>query len=161
MSGLFPGAPKAADIPFTDAARRLLAGAEAEADRLRHEYVGAEHVVFAMTREVDAASLLTRLGVDAMQVRATLETAVTPGHATLAPGTGRPYTSRTRQAFGLAAESASAAGHTAVGVEHVVLGLMREQMNIGAQVLQHHGLSAERVAAEVPRGRTGENVSSP
>jgi ATP-dependent Clp protease ATP-binding subunit ClpC len=160
MSGLYPSAPNAADVPFTDAARRLLAGAGAEADRLQHEYVGTEHVVFAMTRDAGAASLLTRLGVDATQVRATLETAVKPGNATRTRGGERPYTSRTRQAFALAAESAGAAGHVAVGVEHLVVGLLREQMNIGAQVLQHYGLSAERVAAEVRDG-AGEDVSSP
>ena len=155
MTGLYPDAPRAADVPFTDAARQLLAGARAEAVRLQHEYVGTEHVVLAMAQDADALALLTRLGVDGDQVRASLGAVVTPGHATLPPDTERPFTSRTRQAFGLAADSAGADGKAAVGIEHILVGLLRERMNIGAQVLEHYGLSLDRATAEVRQRRDG------
>ncbi len=149
MTGLYPGAPNATDVPFTDAGRLLLAGAQAAAGRLRHEYVGTEHVVLAMTQDANATALLTRCGLDGEQVRAALEAVVGTGRATLPPGTERPYTSRTRQAFGLALENAGAHGHDAVGIEHLLVGLLGERLNIGAQVLQQYGLSAEQAAAEV------------
>jgi ATP-dependent Clp protease ATP-binding subunit ClpC len=151
MPGLYPDAPDAAGVPFTDDARRLLADARAESDRLRHEFVGTEHVVLALTRGSVGTALLARFGVDPEQVRASLDGILTPGHAALPPGAERPYTSRTRQSFGLAAASAEAHGHAGVGVAHVVLGLLRERMNLGAQVLQQHGLSQEHAAAAVER----------
>ena len=160
MTGLYPNAPEAKDVPFSDAADRLLAAARSEADRLGHEYIGTEHLVLALTRDADGAALLPRLGAEPASVRAMLETAVKPGHGVSPHGAERPYTSRTRQAFGLAAESARAQGQARVGVEHLVVGLLREQMSIGAQVLQEHGLSVEQATSEAQRrGGTGPAVS--
>jgi ATP-dependent Clp protease ATP-binding subunit ClpC len=151
MSGLYPDAPEARDVPFSDAAGRLLAAARGEADRLGHEYVGTEHVVLALTRDADGASLLPRLGVEPERVRAALEAIVGPAHGAPPRGAEVRYTSRTRQAFALAAERAQAQGRARVGVEHLVVGLLGERMSIGAQVLQEHGLSVEQATAEAQR----------
>jgi ATP-dependent Clp protease ATP-binding subunit ClpC len=151
MSGLYPDAPEAGDVPFSDAAGRLLAAARGESDRLGHEYIGTEHVVLALTRDADGAALLPRLGVEPEPVRAALEEIVKTGHGALPRGAERPYTSRTQQAFALAAESARAQGQARVGVEHLVVGLLLERMNLGALVLQEHGLSVERATAEAQR----------
>src|SRR5437764_20241 len=70
MMGLYPDAPDAGNVPFTDAAGRLLADARGESDRLRHEYIGTEHVVLALTQDTATGALLTRLGIDRDQVRA-------------------------------------------------------------------------------------------
>ena len=160
MTGLYPDAPKAEDVPFSDATGRLLASAGDEADRLGHEYIGTEHVVLALTRDADGAALLPRLGAEPESVRAMLETVVGPGRGAPPRGADRPYTSRTRQAFGLAAETARAQGQARVGVEHLVVGLLREKMSVGAQVLQEHGLSVEQAIAEAQRrGGAGPAVS--
>lgn len=151
MTGLYPDAPHAADVLFTDAARRVLAGAQTESDRLRHEFVGTEHLVLAMTQDDEATALLARLGIEAARVRATLEPVVRPGAATPTPGSARPYTSRTRQAFGLAAEAAADASGGGVGIEYLLVGLLSERESIGAQVLQHHGLSLEQAQAAARR----------
>ena len=151
MSGLYPDAPRAEDVPFSDAAGRLLAGASDEADRLGHAYIGTEHVVLALTRDADGAALLPRLGAEPESVRATLESLVGTGTGAPPHAAKRPYTSRTRQALGLAAESARAHGQTRVGIEHLVVGLLRERMSIGAQVLQQHGLSVQQAIAEAQR----------
>lgn len=161
MNGSHPDAPRASDVAFTDGARRLLAGARAEAERLRHEYVGTEHLVLAMTRDAGASALFRRFGLDGEAVRAALEAIVGPGRSTLPPGAERPHTSRTRQAFGLAAESAAACGHAAVDIEHLVVGLLGERANIGAQVLQHHGLSVEQAAAAARRSGEGGRAETP
>jgi ATP-dependent Clp protease ATP-binding subunit ClpC len=151
MTGLYPDAPHAADVPFTDSARQLLAGAGAEANRLGHEFIGTEHVVLAMTQDAEALVLLRQLGLDGERVRTSIEAIVRTARAALPPGAERPYTSRTRKAFGLAAESAGTHGSAAVGTEHLLVGLLRERLNIGAQVLQQQGLSVERAGAAVQR----------
>lgn len=149
MTDLYPDAPEVAHVRFTDVARQLLAEARAEADRLRHDYVGTEHVVLAMTQDEEATTLLARLGVDGDRVRGALDAVVRPGHATLPPAAERPYTSRTRQAIGLAAESADAEGSASVGIEHLIVGLLRERLNLGAQVLQQQGLTEERAMTAI------------
>jgi ATP-dependent Clp protease ATP-binding subunit ClpC len=158
MIGPRPEARDADDLPFTEAARRLLSSARAESDRLRHEYIGTEHVVLALAQDADTNAVLTRLGVDREQVRASLDSIVRPGQATLPHGAERPYTSKTQQAFAFAAECARSHGHTGVGVEHLVLGLLRQRVNLGAGVLQQHGLTVEQAAAEVEKGGGGEST---
>ena len=143
------GAAGATELPMTDAARQLLADARRESDRLRHPYVGTEHL--ALARGSGAASPLARYSVDGEQVRAVLDERVVPGRGAPPPTGERPYTSRTQQAFALAAESARAAGQAEVGVEHLVAGILREGMNFGAQALQSCGLTAEQADAEVRR----------
>jgi ATP-dependent Clp protease ATP-binding subunit ClpC len=156
MADARPGSGDPGGLPFTAAARRLLAGAQGEAAGLRHEYVGTEHVLLALARDAAAAALLARLGVDPAAVRATLLSAVRPGAAALPPEAERPYTSRTQRTFALAADCARTLGQVSVGVEHLLIGVAREETGIGAQVLQHHGLTADRVAAAAQgRGAAG------
>jgi ATP-dependent Clp protease ATP-binding subunit ClpA len=100
-----------------------------------------------MTHDASGVALLQQCGVDVERVRGALDAIVRPGRATLPPGAERPYTSRTRQAIGYAAESAGVHGESMVGVAHLIVGLLRERLNLGAGVLQQHGLTAERAAA--------------
>jgi ATP-dependent Clp protease ATP-binding subunit ClpC len=158
MIGPSPEGRDAGDLPFTEAARRLLSDARAESDRLRHEYIGTEHVVLALAQDADTNALLTRLGIDRQQVHASLDSIVRPGQATLPNGAERPYTRKTQQAFAFAAECARSHGHTGVGVEHVVFGLLRQRMNLGAGVLQQHGLTVEQAAAEVEKRGSAESA---
>ena len=151
MGGMSIEDPNTGDLPFTDAARQLLADARSESDRLQHEYVGTEHLVLALTRQPDDAATLARLGIDREQVRALIAMKITPGHAAPALGVERPYTSRTKQAFSFAAESARTLGHTRVGVEHLLVGMLRERKSFGAQVLQRCGLTAEQALEQVQR----------
>jgi ATP-dependent Clp protease ATP-binding subunit ClpA len=147
------------DLPFTDAARQLLADAHGESGRLQHEYVGTEHIVLALTRQPGDTAILARLGIDRERVRALIDTTITPGHAASAAGMTRPYTSRTKQTFALAVESARTVGHGHVGVEHLIVGLLGERMNIGAQVLQQCGLTAEQALEQVQRLGTSGSAS--
>lgn len=151
MDGRSTESSNAGDLPFTDAARRLLADARTESDRLRHEYVGTEHIALALARQADAAAPLTRLGIDRERVRALIEERLAPGQAAPRPGRARPYTSRTLQALAFAAASAREAGHAEVGVEHLLVGLLRERKNFGAQVLQQCGLTVDEAVADVQR----------
>ncbi len=147
----------AGGLPFTDAARRLLANARAESDHLRHEYIGTEHLALALARQSGDSASLLRLGVDWEQVSSVVTGIIAPGQSAPVLGKERPFTSRTKRGFALAGASARALGHAAVGVEHLVLGLMRERVGIGAQALAQHGLT-EAGALEQVR-RTGAESS--
>jgi ATP-dependent Clp protease ATP-binding subunit ClpC len=151
MSNITSDSSKPGDLPFTDAARQLLADARIESDRLRHEYIASEHLVLALARQPDAAATLARLDIDPERVHTLIAEKVVRGHAAPAPGVDRPYTTRTKQALSFATESARTLGHRAVGVEHLVIGVLRERKTIGAQVLEQCGLSAERVSEQLQR----------
>ncbi|MGH7468859.1 MAG: Clp protease N-terminal domain-containing protein [Longimicrobiales bacterium] len=149
------------DLQLTDDALQLLVEARSESDRLGHPFIGTEHLVLALTQQTDgtAAATLANLGIDREQVRQTISGMIVSGGLDPAPGTERPYTTRTMASFSFAAECARELGHTRVGAAHMLVGLMRERMNIGAQVLHRHGLTAESAVAEIQR-RSTEGGSS-
>ena len=161
MDGVRSAERDAGGLPFTDAARRLLADAQEESGRLRHEAVGTEHLALALARRsADAPGLaglggVAGLGVDWARMRARIDETVTPGRFARAPAEPPPYTSRTRRVFALAGEGARALGHARVGVEHLVLGLVRERMGVGAQVLAEHGRTEQAALVLAQRTAAG------
>jgi ATP-dependent Clp protease ATP-binding subunit ClpC len=136
------------ELSISDALRRLLADARREAEELDHEYIGTEHLVLALAPEAGHATMLVRLGVDRARLREELLATLTPGSSRhrMPPGPN-PYTERTRLAFRFAAEEARASGRGAVGVEQLVVGLLRERGNVGAQLLTYCGATMARALA--------------
>jgi len=136
---------------FTEQANEVLAAARAEADRLRHEYIGTEHLVLALTLRADgvAATALKRLDIDLEGVRHTIDSTVRRGAVAPTPGSILPYTSRTQKVLELARQSARELGRDDVGTEHLLVGVLREGKGIGCQVLVHYGLTAEAAIREI------------
>src|SRR6056297_1229228 len=134
---------------FTDRVRKVLAMAREEAIRLQHDYVGTEHILLGLIREGEgvAAAVLTNLNVDLDEVHERVEESVRKGKATIAWGE-LPYTSRAKKVLEFAMTEAREFNHSYVGTEHLLLGLLREEKGIAAQVLNHLGISLEDARAE-------------
>jgi ATP-dependent Clp protease ATP-binding subunit ClpC len=142
-------------LPPTEPVRQLIDEARNESDRLHHEYVGTEHLLLALTKDSSDTALLRRLDVDTHRVRQLVEDAVRPGRMANVPSTELPFTTRTKKVFVLAGESAAAAGRASWGSEHLVVGMLREGRNIGAEVLQRCGLTIPRAAAQAAEPSSG------
>jgi ATP-dependent Clp protease ATP-binding subunit ClpC len=134
---------------FTDRVRKVLAMARDEAIRLQHDYVGTEHILLGLIREGDgvAAAVLTNLSTALDQVHDCIEESVKQGKATIALGE-LPYTSRAKKVLECAMAEARELNHSYVGTEHLLLGLLREEKGIAAQVLNSLGISLEDTRAE-------------
>jgi ATP-dependent Clp protease ATP-binding subunit ClpC len=134
---------------FTDRVRKVLAMAREEAIRLQHDYVGTEHILLGLIREGEgvAAAVLTNLSVDLGQIHERVEESVRKGKATIALGE-LPYTSRAKKVLEFAMAEAREFNHSYVGTEHLLLGLLREEKGIAAQVLNSLGVSLEEARAE-------------
>ncbi|MBX6362950.1 MAG: ATP-dependent Clp protease ATP-binding subunit [Gemmatimonadetes bacterium] len=134
---------------FTDRVRKVLAMAREEAIRLQHDYVGTEHILLGLIREGEgmAATVLTNLNVDLEQVHERIEESVRKGKATIALGE-LPYTSRAKKVLEYAMAEARELNHSYVGTEHLLLGLLREEKGIAAQVLNSLGVTLEEARAE-------------
>ncbi|MDO4576095.1 MAG: ATP-dependent Clp protease ATP-binding subunit [Planctomycetia bacterium] len=135
---------------FTDRARKVIQLANQEANRLSHEYVGTEHILLGLIKEGNgvASNVLKNLDVDLNKLRREVEKLVPPsaGMASL----GRlPQTPRAKKAIEFAMEEARTLGHAYVGTEHILLGLLREQEGVAAQVLMNLGLRLNEVRNEV------------
>jgi ATP-dependent Clp protease ATP-binding subunit ClpC len=138
-------------VQLADDTLRLIADARQESIRMRHEYIGTEHLVLALAHtDADRApSPLAEFGVDAARAYQLLENTIRGGRDPVPADLDRPFTSRTKTVFAYADESARALGQSRVDVGHVLYGLMREGKNIGAQVLHDQGLTAEVGAAKI------------
>ncbi|MBT8397143.1 MAG: ATP-dependent Clp protease ATP-binding subunit, partial [Gemmatimonadetes bacterium] len=134
---------------FTDRVRKVLAMAREEAIRLQHDYVGTEHILLGLIREGEgvAAAVLMKLTVDLDAVHEGVEESVRKGKATIALGE-LPYTSRAKKVLEYAMAEAREMSHSYVGTEHLLLGLLREEKGIAAQVLNSLGVTLEETRAE-------------
>ena len=134
---------------FTDRVRKVLAMAREEAIRLQHDYVGTEHILLGLIREGEgvAANVLINLSVDLDQVHERVEDSVRKGKATIALGE-LPYTSRAKKVLEFAMAEAREFNHSYVGTEHLLLGLLREEKGIAAQVLNSLGVTLEEARSE-------------
>ena len=159
---------------FTDRVRKVLAMAREEAIRLQHDYVGTEHILLGLIREEEAvaAQVLINLSVDLEQIHDRVEESVRKGKATIALGE-LPYTSRAKKVLEFAMAEARDFNHSYVGTEHLLLGLLREEKGIAAQVLNSLGVTLDEaredtlkilgseVAPSEPAGIGGGGPASP
>jgi ATP-dependent Clp protease ATP-binding subunit ClpC len=138
-----------AGMTFTDESRRTLHAGGDEAAALHHEYIGTEHVLLALLNDPDSAAMvvLMTLGANVAEIRTEVRAVVKAGHAADPPGSPRPYTSRAKKALELAMLSARDDNHASVGTQHLLLGLLRENRGVAAQVLAHCGVTIGPVTA--------------
>ncbi|MEK0306445.1 ATP-dependent Clp protease ATP-binding subunit [Bifidobacterium favimelis] len=125
---------------FTDRARRVIVLAQEEARALQHNYIGTEHLLLGLIREGDgvAAKALASKGVELEATRKQVEEMIGKGNA--APNGHIPFTPHGRQVLELSLREALQLGHSYIGTEHILLGLIREGEGVGTQVLIKMGV---------------------
>jgi ATP-dependent Clp protease ATP-binding subunit ClpC len=135
---------------FTDRARKVMALANQEAQRLNHEYIGTEHILLGLVKEGSGvgANVLKNLDIDLRKVRMEVEKLVKAGPEMVTMGR-LPQTPRAKKVIEYAIEEARNLNHNYVGTEHLLLGLLREHDGVAAQVLMNLNLKLEEVREEV------------
>ncbi|WDI43575.1 ATP-dependent Clp protease ATP-binding subunit [Bremerella sp. P1] len=135
---------------FTDRARKVMQLANQEAQRFNHEYIGTEHILLGLIKEGSgvAANVLKTLEVDLRKIRLEVEKLVQSGPDMVTMGK-LPQTPRAKKVIEYSMEEARNLNHNYVGTEHILLGLLREQEGVAAQVLMNLGLKLEDVREEV------------
>ena len=135
---------------FTDRARKVMQLANQEAQRFNHEYIGTEHILLGLVKEGTgvAANVLKNLDVDLRKIRLEVERLVQTGPEMITMGK-LPQTPRAKKVVEYSMEEARNLNHNFVGTEHILLGLLREQEGVAAQVLMNLGLKLDEVREEV------------
>jgi ATP-dependent Clp protease ATP-binding subunit ClpC len=137
---------------FTEHARHVLELAGREAQRFGNEYVGTEHLLWGLAKEVQgvAATVLEHFQVDLKPLRREMEEMLkTRPHVECVEKL--PQSVHAKEAIQYAIEEARAMRHNHVGTEHILLGLMRNSMAVAAQVLADFNLDLAAVREEVGR----------
>jgi len=139
----------------------VLTRAQGEAQRLGHSYIDTEHILLGIAGEESgvAAKVLSNLGISMSKIQAAVEFVIgkgerraTSGDVDLAP--------RAKRAIEFAVDEARRLNSSYIGVEHLLLGLMRESEGVAFSVLESFGITLERTRDEVSRVVRQEAVRS-
>ena len=146
---------------FTDRARKVMALARKEAQRFNHDFIGTEHILLGLIQEGSgvAANVLKNLGVEIEKIRREIEKNVQSGPSMVTMGQ-LPFTPRAKKVLELSMEEAQELGHNYIGTEHLLLGLIRENDGVAAQVLLDMSLKLEDVREAVLELLGAESVQS-
>jgi ATP-dependent Clp protease ATP-binding subunit ClpC len=137
---------------FSEGARRVLTRAQGEAQRLGHSYIDTEHILLGIAGEESGivAKVLNNLGISTSKIQAAVEFVIgkgesrpTSGEVDLAP--------RAKRAIEFAVDEARRLSSNYIGVEHLLLGLLRESEGVACSVLESFGITSERTRDEVNR----------
>ncbi len=145
---------------FSEHARRVLTLAQEEAQRFNHSYIGTEHILLGLVREEEgvAAKVLTGMGVSLPKVRQAVEYIIGAGEKQAVGASG--LTSRAKKIIELAIDEARQMGHSYIGTEHLLLGILREGECVAAKVLHSLDINQERTRAEISRVLSLSNARS-
>ncbi|AGK51863.1 ATP-dependent protease ATP-binding subunit ClpC [Bacillus sp. 1NLA3E] len=133
---------------FTERAQKVLALAQEEAIRLSHNNIGTEHILLGLVREGEgiAAKALYALGLGSEKIQKEVENLI--GRGQEASQTIH-YTPRAKKVIELSMDEARKLGHSYVGTEHILLGLIREGEGVAARVLNNLGVSLNKARQQV------------
>jgi ATP-dependent Clp protease ATP-binding subunit ClpC len=143
-------AQTAASRMFTPRAKQTLWLARGEAERLNHNFLGAEHLLLGLIgmKEGVAVNMLKKMGLDLESARVEVEKFV--GYGTEQKIIGNiPYTPRVKRIIELAQREAESLNHTYVGTEHMLLGLLAEGDSVAARVLKKFKVDIEQMRKEI------------
>ncbi|HLR72499.1 MAG TPA: ATP-dependent Clp protease ATP-binding subunit [Pseudogracilibacillus sp.] len=133
---------------FTERAQKVLALSQEEAIRLGHHNIGTEHILLGLVREGDgiAAKALKELGLEIKKIQTEVEKLIGKGNQ---PMKSIHYTPRAKKVVELSQDEARKLGHSYVGTEHILLGLIREGEGVAARVLHNLDVSLNKARQQV------------
>jgi ATP-dependent Clp protease ATP-binding subunit ClpA len=143
---------------FTERACQVVVLAQEEARRVQHNYIGAEHILLGLLREEEglAARVLESLDITIEDARAQVVEIVGSGEEVTSGQI--PFTPRGKKVLELALREAERLGHSHIGTEHILLGVVRENDGVVARILLHFGAEAETVSNELMRMLSGPDA---
>ena len=144
---------------FTADSRQALAFAQEEAQRLQHNYIGTEHLLLGLlhAKQTTSAQILHRLGIDLSKTRVAVESIIGRGDRLVLGEIG--LTPRAQKVITLAIDEASRLGHSTIGTEHILLGIVREGEGIAVGVIESLGVTGEKVREQTLKQLQGQQDS--
>ena len=135
---------------FTERGRKVIIYAREEAEKRQNDYLGTEHLLLALLREEEglSAAIIKKMGISIEEVRMEIERKLPYGTNVLTFG-DIPFTPRAKKVLELAVEEARLIGHSYIGSEHLLLGILREDEGIAGRTLRSFGanlLAARQLA---------------
>ncbi len=144
---------------FTEKAIRVIMLAQEEARHLGHNFVGTEQILLGLIGEGTgvAAKTLKAMGITLKDARAEVEKIIGRGSGFVAVEI--PFTPKAKRVLELSWDEARQLGHSYIGTEHLLLGLIREGEGVAARVIENLGVDLNKVRSNVVK-MLGETKTS-
>ena len=145
---------------FTEGARKAIEYARDEAARLRHDYIGTEHLLLGLIRLGDgrAVEIIANLGLEISDLRASIEEVVQPSGGTMTMGQ-LPLTARAKKTLEVSGQEARALKSKDIDTEHILLALLKDEEGVAAQVLSTYEIDYKEAYEELKNVQSGKPSS--
>jgi ATP-dependent Clp protease ATP-binding subunit ClpC len=142
---------------FTELARKAIEYARDEAGRLRHDYIGLEHLLLGLIKlgEGRAVEIITIIGLDLDDVKQSVEDVLGPSAGTMTVGQ-LPLTAQAKKTIEVSAQEARALKSKNIDTEHILLALLKDEEGVAAQVLTMYDLCYSDVLDELKNILAGD-----
>lgn len=146
---------------FSDRARKVMQLANRVAQEWNHEYIGTEHILLGLLRMDDGIGprVLRQLLPATGALQSAVEALIQRGPEMITMGK-LPQTPRAKKVIESAMDEARQLGHSHVGTEHILLGLLREGEGVASQEMQTAGLTLEGTRAALVEYLGPQQVAS-
>ncbi|HJS93238.1 MAG TPA: Clp protease N-terminal domain-containing protein [Solirubrobacteraceae bacterium] len=136
---------------FTERARQVVVLAQEEARTLKHDHVGAEHILLGLLRAHDgiAARVLESFDITIERVRGEVVRIVGVGQAVTSGQ--MPFTPEAKHVLELSLREAIGLGHNYIGTEHILLAVLTLGEGVSARILLDCGAESEQIREAVIR----------
>ncbi len=136
------------DQYFTNSAKEVLQNAATFALAVGTTYIDTEHLLEGLTKSTVASRVFEKLGLSSANISQQVESTIykRPG---ISGVTSAEFTPRAKQSLNLAFTEAQNLGHTYMGAEHILLGLIREGEGLAFQLLSRNGITFEKAKKAV------------
>jgi len=145
---------------FTEAARKAIEYARDEAARLRHDYIGTEHLLLGLIRlgEGKAIEIIADIGLDLNELKQSIEEVVQPSGGTMTMGQ-LPLTARAKKTLENSGQEARALKSKDIDTEHILLALLKDEEGVAAQVLSMYDIDYKEAYEELKNVNSGRPSS--
>lgn len=145
---------------FTERARKAIEFARDEAARLRHDYIGTEHLLLGLIRlgEGTATEIIANLGLEPTDLKASIEDVVQPAGGTMTMGQ-LPLTARAKKTLEVSGQEARALKSKDIDTEHILLALLKDEEGVAAQVLSTYEIDYKEAYEELKNVQSGKPSS--
>jgi ATP-dependent Clp protease ATP-binding subunit ClpC len=142
---------------FTELARKAIEYARDEAARLRHDYIGTEHLLLGLIRlgEGRAIEIFQNIGLDLNELVSSVEEVVQPAGGTMTMGQ-LPLTARAKKTLEVAGQEARALKSKEIDTEHILLALLKDEEGVAAQVMSMFDVDYKDVYEELKNIQSGQ-----
>ena len=130
---------------FTEQARQVVVLAQEEATTFKHDHIGTEHLLLGLLRERDGigVQMLESLDVTVERVRGEVVRIVGVGNE--AAPSQMPFTPEAKGVLQRALQESLGLGHTFIGTDHILLGLVSDDAGPSGRILRDCGLEPEQL----------------